>query len=172
MKRTLGALILLCLMVPIATQAQGTAQIKPGDRVRVTAPECQLQKQKAALVSVENGILTAISGDETFECPVEALTRLDVLVGERGGRKLAWIGALVGAVGGAIMSPACEENAGSCLLALPVAGGAVGFLVGSAVGLIIGEEIWEEVGLPPIRPSFDVSAHGRFGFGLSIRWRR
>ncbi len=96
MRRTLGAFLILSAILPLPIQAQATPQIQPGYRIRVTASECDLRKTEGTLVSLEKGLFTATVGRSKIECPVEALTRLEVSVGERKPWKATLIGLGIG----------------------------------------------------------------------------
>jgi hypothetical protein len=155
------------------TKAQETPQVKPGDRVRVTAPECQLKRQKGTLISLDQNLFSATVGNEDIECPVEALTEVQVSVGKRKWWKASLGGMGVGVgmmfVMGAYSEPG-EFGDKNSLIAVSLA--PIGLVTGTVVGLIRGKDSWEEVNLLPIRPSLQVSAHGRLGFGLTVPLRR
>jgi hypothetical protein len=146
--------------------------------VRLTAPDCQLQKQPATLVSFEDDILSASVGDTEIQCPFGALTKLEVSLGERVWQKDAVkgmkYGALLGlAAGVAIIASADRENesaAGDAALA--VAGlGATGFLVGAGISAIRGREEWLEAPLPLPRPSVFLVGRDRLHLGFTLRVR-
>ena len=173
--RYLMALITLFLALPSLAGAQGPVQIFPGDRIRLTAPDCQLNKQPAAFVSLENNILAATVGEDEIQCPFDALTRLDISLGQRIWHKDAvrWMkyGALAGLAGGVtIMAGSDREDHSSATDAMlvVVAGGAAGFLVGTVINAIRPGEEWLEAPLPSPRPSVFLARQGRLHLGFSI----
>ena len=176
--RCLLALIPFFLVLPSWAGAQGPVQIFEGDRVRVTAPECQLQKQTATFLSVENGILSATVGENEIQCPAGSLTRLEVSLGDREWYKDSVrgmrYGALLGLVAGVtILARADLDDELSSVDALLAAAGlsATGFLVGTGIGALRDPEDWLEAPLPLTRPSVSVAGKGRFRFGFSILLR-
>ena len=176
--RYLPALIPMFLMLPSWAGAQGRVQIFEGDRVRVTAPECQFQKQTATFVSVENDLFSATVGENEIQCPFDDLTRLEVSLGDRKwyedsvrGMKF---GAILGvAAGVAIVATAdLEDDLPVVEALLGVVGmGAAGFLIGTGVGAVRDPEDWLEAPLPQLRPSVSVAKNGRFSFGFSMPLR-
>ncbi|MGD2122258.1 MAG: hypothetical protein PVJ76_10965 [Gemmatimonadota bacterium] len=173
--RHLLALITLILLLPALAAAQGPIQLFPGDRVRLTAPDCQLQKQPAAFVSLENDILTASVGEDQVQCPFEALTRLEISLGDRVWHRDAVrgmkYGALLGLAAGVALlagaDPEEETPAGQAFLAVVGLGG-TGFLVGAGINALRDSEEWLEAPLPIPGPSVLPSTRGRFQVGLSI----
>ena len=175
MKRTLGAFVLLSLMMPIVAQAQETPRVGPGDRVRVTAPECELRKSIGTLVALDDHHLSAMVGTTEIECPVEALINFEVSEGRRHWWKAGFVGAGIVAVTGTLLAAAADSPEGeaagylglSTIILTPV-----GFMMGSLVGLIRGTDSWKEVPLPSAQPFFFVSGEGRLSLGIAIPLRR
>jgi len=177
MRKALGALLLLSSILAPPAQAQDILGISPGDRVRVTAPECDLKNEKGTFISFDADLFSATLDERDIECPVEALTRLEVSVGERKWWKWGLGGFGVGAGAGAatgMVVCAGEDDELCWALSLVLTGitASVGFVSGSVVGLIRGKDKWEEVPLPPVRPYLQGTPDGRFGIGFSIpvRW--
>ncbi|NNM06556.1 MAG: hypothetical protein HKO65_15795 [Gemmatimonadetes bacterium] len=176
--RYLPALITLVLVLPSWAEAQGRVQIFPGDRVRVTAPDCQLEKQPATFVSLQGDLLSATIEETEIQCPVEALTRLEVSLGDREWHKASLRGMKYGAllglvVGGVIVASADLDNDSPAVDAfLAVAGlSATGFLVGTGVGAMREREEWLEAPLPRPRPWALAAGGGRISIGLSVQFR-
>ena len=150
------------------SSAQETFGVKPGDRVRVTAPECQLRKQTATLLSLENDLFFATVGEKEMECPVEALTQLEVWKGEEHWWKWIFVGTGVGAGVGAVfalaMGSQCDfdllDTCGVAPTLFVMAFSTAGLVSGLAVGLTSREKSWREVPLPPIRPVLFLSIRG------------
>lgn len=172
---------LVAFLVQTGTlSAQGTVGVKPGDRVRVTAPECQLRKQTATLLSLEKDLFFATVGEKEMECPVEALIQLEVWKGEEHWWKWVFIGTGVGAGVGAAyalaMGSQCDfdllDTCGVAPTLFVLAFSTAGFVSGIAVGLTSREKNWKEVPLPPIRPFLFVSGGSRLNLGFSIPLRR
>lgn len=148
---------------------------RPGDRVRVTAPECELRKQTGVLRSLENYLFSATLGDKDVQCPFEALTRLEVSVGERKWWKTSVIGLGIGLGVGAVgvIAITSDPKPGTDMYGLAaalwaVASTSAGLLVGTGIGIIRGRDHWEEVPLPLVLPYFGPSLDGRLNFGFSI----
>lgn len=179
MSRILGPLAMLLIIFPAIAKGQGGPIPGPGDRIRVTAPDCQLRQQKGVLTSVDRDLFIGTIRGEEIQCPSEALTRLDVSVGERRWWKGSLIGLGVGlGVGGigviAITSdPAPGDDMYGLAAALwAIATTSTGLVLGTVVGLIRGSDTWREVPLPLFQPSLFVSRGNRLGFGFSIPLKR
>jgi len=178
MRYVLG-LITLSLVLPNWAGAQERIQIFGGDRVRLTAPDCQLRKQAATFVSLENDLLSATVGGREIRCPFEALTRLEVSLGEREwykdsvrGMKYGFLlGLVVGVV--TLSNAELDEDFTAVDAILAVAGlSATGFLVGTGIGAMRDPEDWLEAPLPGLRPSLLLPGVGRIHLGLPIPLRR
>ena len=182
MIRGASAVLLFTLISPPLTQAQERVRVSPGDRVRVTALGCQLRKQTATLLSLDNDLFSATVGEKEMACPVEALTQLEVWKGEEHWWKWVLVGAGVGAgvgMGAVLLSDPCETELsifiGECVparSAVVAITTSVGILAGLAVGLTAREKSWKEVPLPLFQPSLFVSGGGRLNLGISIPLRR
>ena len=178
-----GAVVSLALALAVApldaVMAQDALTVQVGTRVRVTAPELDLERY--------DGILDAVRGDTltvgTVHVPLTSVTRLDVHRGRAGNwRKSAKIGALVGlpaglALGVVVLKSFLRFGDGSecdgdpCWLLVPsgaVAGGLAGALVGGAVGALT--DRWEEVPLERLSVSLTPRRDGGFALGFSVRF--
>jgi len=142
----------------------------------VTALECQLQEQTAILISLESQVLSATVDNEDVECPIGALTRLEVSQGERKWWKASLLGLGVGTVVGVVLgSTVYESNEGSAAAeaaAIAALSAGVGFLAGTIIGVIRGKDNWKEVLLPSVQPSALLSTGNRLNIGFSIPLRR
>ena len=88
----------------------------------------------------------------------------------------------MGTGAGAVIGWVAGESAGECGTATgpkdscagetALVGGVLGIAAGSIIGLILGEDRWEEVALPPGRPTIHLTVDGRLGLGLSILLRK
>jgi len=151
--------------------AQEASALRPGDRVRVAAAECDLRKDEAIFRSLGDDLLAISVGDLDVQCPVGALDRLEVSEGKRTWWKAGLVGAGIVVVTGAVTASAVATPEGdNSLLALVWTGvlTPIGFLAGA---LARGER-WREI--PLSRPEFSMHLNplGRVGFSLSMPFRR
>ena len=163
----LPAVLAVGLLVPLASLE---GQLQSGQRVRVTAPDCGLDRQPATFQAFDND--TLVLGP--MKCPLASVTHLDV---HRGRKSAALLGAGIGfGVGTALVialqstPSACSPepcDAGDWATAIYYVGG-FGAGLGILVGLVFRSDRWEEVSLD--RVSFAPQRDGRFGFGLSLRF--
>lgn len=170
--------LLLSSISPLPAKAQ---EVIPGARVRVTASECDLLRKIGTLVSLEKGLFTAKVGRSEIECSVNALTELEVSVGEREPRKATLvglgIGIVIGAMGAAEIMPDEDQgleaiNALGPTIMWVMASISVGVVTGHWIGRKRGTDRWEKVPLPPVLPSPYLTPDGGVGIGVSIPLRR
>jgi len=178
MRRTLCALLVLLAVIPLPLKAQAKPQVQPGDRVRVTAPRCGLEKTAGRLLSIDGERFSATLGGEDIDCPIQALTRLEVSLGERKPWKPTLVGVAIGvgigAIGVAAILPSGEEtwdDLGPAAM-WAMASITVGAVAGNVIGRKWGTDHWEEVLLPLVQPSVLFLRDGRLGFGFSVPIRR
>ena len=148
MKSLVLSLAILTFVPFQVVGAQETPLAGPGSRIRVTAPECQLRKQTAILISLESEIFSATVDDEDVECPVGALTRLEVSQGERKWWKASLlglgVGAGVGLVAGVVAAGSSDDEMavfGGLIIAGFSTG--VGFVIGTVIGVIRKGDDWK-----------------------------
>lgn len=175
------ALLVVVLLTPVPSAGQEFVQVFVGDRVRVTAPECQLEEQTGTLdsFSIEDDLLTVSSEDREIQCPVTALTRFEVSLGERewwtDSLKGLRYGALAGlAAGVAIFAgDKPEEDAPTAEAFLAVAGlSGAGFLMGTLIGAVRDPEDWAEVtAFGAVQPWVIPSSRDGLQVGFSVRLR-
>ena len=159
------------LLIPLAGLE---AQLQPGQRVRITAPQLGISKHSGTLVAVDGDTLTV----DNLQVALTNLTRLDVYMGWQGHAGTgAVVGGLVVGVPSAILTAALCASLGDVSCQAPdgaaiglLVGGAAGALVGAGVGLLIKSDRWEEVPLDRLRVSFAPQRDGRFGLGLLVRF--
>ena len=158
--------VLVCIFggAPTEIAAQEPFSFQPGERVRVTAPDCGLRGVGTGFRALRGDTLVL----DTTECPLASVTRLDVSRGRKSHARLgAGIGVLAGALVGVV---ACR---GGCVIgdegdfsdfSVPFAFaiGLIGGIAGGITGWLIKTERWEEVpierfrvGLTPQRPVGD-----------------
>jgi len=176
MKKALSILLLLSSISAPSAKAQ---EVIPGDRIRVTASECDLRKTIGTLISVEEGVFSATVGDSKIECPVGALTRLEVSVGERKPWKATLvglgIGIVVGTIGVATILPEGEgfweslefSNALGSATLWAMASITVGTVTGNEIGRKRGTDHWKEVHLS-VQPFVFLSTGNGLTIGFSI----
>ena len=134
-------------------------RVKPGDRVRVWAPEFGVQKWVGTLRALRGDTLTV----DKMRFAFASVTRLEV---RRGGKSHALagaaiggvIGAVSGAVGGAASCADSFVDPGGCALLGGLVFGAGGALLGAVVGALAKTDRWQEVPLAFLRVSF--APHG------------
>ncbi len=156
--------------------AQELPPVKPGDRVRVTAPDLGIRKQ-AATFEAWRGDTLVIVADSSMNFPLAFVTRLEVGRNRRYAGRGAAIGLAFGGFGGGVLSgvscandPFLEENAGGCAVVGAVVFGAVGALIGALIGAASTGTRWEEVPLDRLRLQVAPQRDGRLGFGASVKF--
>lgn len=174
------AILAVLVLAPLTDALAQELPLRPGRRVRVTAPTIGIKKQAATFDALRGDMLVVVA-DSTMDFPLASVTRLDVYAGRQGhARRGAGIGFLAGvSVGGVIGYFYCTAGTGDCLdsssdqgaelqLIGPLAIGAVaGTLLGAAVGALIKTDKWEQVPLDRLRVSV-VPTRSGFGIGASF----
>ena len=165
--------VLLAYSSPVAASAQVTSVVAPGDRIRVTAPECLWVKQEATFVSFGENRFSAVVDDKDVSCPASALAALEVAQGERRWWKASLAGMGIGGVAVTLVGAGMEPDyASAAPLAGVILGMPAGFLVGTVVGWARGSVDWQNVPLPTAKTHLMVSTNRTLGFGFSISLRR
>jgi len=171
-------LVAILAFVPLASvTAQDPPPVTVGTRVRVTAPDLDVDKYDGTVAALRGDTLTV----GTVQVPLASVTRLDVHQGRKGNvGKGTIIGTLVGLPTGFALGvfyqQACSHASDigeTCLPLIPigvVAVGLAGALVGGTIGSLIKTDRWEEVPLDRLRVSLGPQRDGRFGFGASVRF--
>ncbi len=190
--RHVTMLVAILAFVPLAS-ATAQVPIRPGARVRVTRPPiCRAnticvgrapRQRVGTFLAWRSDTIVVQSNGDTLSVPVDLVTRLDVVRGQKSNTiEGAIIGLLVGGVAGAAMVYAsdqeCESPRGeffSCTVDISPLGGALSVgLTGGVVGALIGLEIqtdrWQEVQLHRLRVNLAPQRDGRFGLGASVRF--
>ena len=187
-------LIAILAFVPLAS---ATAQLRPGERVRVTHPpicppyticvghSSGLRESVGTFLAWKADSLVMESMGDTLAVPQDFVTKLEVSTG-RGYSKAQmragmiggfFVGSAIGIAIAAVIAPregcsgvGLKRTRGNCLFY----GWTLGFLGGSLVGGVIGAgipgDLWEEVSLDRLRVSFGPQRDGRFALGLSVRF--
>ncbi len=180
-------LVAILVFVPLAS---ATAQVRPGERVRVTRlPICPPPyicvggpglQSAGTFVAWKADALIMESNGNVLALPLDSVTKLEVSWGRKTNTgKGAGIGFLLGGLVGAIIGYASYEEC-SCLgggvgpETLALVGAVIGGFGGLATGVLIGSAIetdrWQEVPLDRLRVSLGPQRDGRFGFGASVRF--
>ena len=164
-----------CLCLGVSSQttrlyAEQSESLKPGMRLRVTAPSQAPKRLVGILTSVDPSVLIIQTSKEPITLRREAIRTLEF--SERGGRKKkgALIGAGVGVVAALIISATTKEGD---LLTPAESGLAAAILfvpVGAGLGALVAPgERWVPVPAAAAAPAD--STYGRGGFRLALRIR-
>jgi hypothetical protein len=163
--------VVLSLFTAGGLYSQQAFPIPHGERIRVTAPQCGVQRLVTTFEAYGSGALMLPSRS----CPLEAVTRLEVrsrqqrqtLSGLRNGL-LGGIG--IGIVGGLVYCTVeqCGEYAGCFATVTTVFGAGAGLVVGGIVGSLIKTDRWEDVPLDWVQVSFGPQDNRGVGFGLTV----
>jgi len=169
-------LIALLLLAPIAAAwGQQPPPIKPGARVRVTAPNAGIKGYIGTLLALPTDTLVV----DSLRLAVAGITRLDF---SRGSRSKAGRGALIGggvgivtgAIAGFLSRGLCYGAQGGCPAATTAVGAGSLGLVGAGIGTLIGgsseSERWEEVPLAQLPVSIVPLRDHRISFTLSLQF--
>ena len=175
-------LVAILAFVPVAG---ATAQLRPGERVRVTGHFCpplysncaggRPEHRVGTFVAWKSDTLVVQSNGDTLQVALMNVTRLDVYMGRKA---QAGAGAVVGGLAVvvllAIAAATCDAGlgcptGGEAAKALLI-GGAAGAFVGASIGAATNTDRWEEVPLDQLRVSFGPQPDGRIALGLSVRF--
>jgi hypothetical protein len=181
MRNIILAITVFTLVSAAPAVAQGALWLRPGAKVRVTAPTLGLSEQVGSVQELKGDTLVLqvdamrrghLQAD-TLHVTVPAITKLDVGTGRRGHLlEGAGIGFLLGAVIGLASGddPPAEGFLSSSYSAGEKAG-ALGVVIGS-VGAIIGathkSDKWAEVPIDQLRPRLIARDGGQVGVGVSL----
>ncbi len=174
--RAMIVVVILAVSGPTLA-AQDVPLPRPGDRVRVTAPDRSVQQVEGRLLRLQADTLAvwpATEGSPLLVIPLSSLTSLQVRrhrfwgAGE-GAKYGALVGGGLGVVfaAAACMSKDCGVYTVPLYLAFGFWFGANGALVGAVIGAI-GGRAWEEVALDPLRVSLRPELDGRFALAFSV----
>ena len=175
-------LVVILAFVPVAG---ATAQLRPGERVRVTGHFCpplysncrggRPEHRVGTFVAWKSDTLVVQSNGDTLQVALMNVTRLDVYMGRKAQAGAgAVVGGLVVVVPLAIAAATCGAsfgcpNGGEAAKVLLIWGTA-GAFVGALIGAATNTDRWEEVPLDQLRVSLGPQRDGRFGFGASVRF--
>ena len=163
---------LVAVLLPVAVsglQSQQAMPIQSGQRVRITAPECGIQRWVTAFEEFDSGTLVMPTGS----CPLDSVTRFEVSRGQKrrtlsGLRNGFLSGMGIGIVTGSVLCAAegCGEWAGCVVTMTSAIGAGAGLIIGGVAGSLIKTDRWEAVPLDRFRVSF---APQRDGLALGVR---
>ena len=156
LRAALGASIILLLGGCAGARTSEPGPLKPGDRVRLTAPPVVPREVKGEVRELSpEELLLSVRPSEDLVIPVDALGSLAI---QRGTRRRVKEGALIGLGAGSVAFLAilaaeggCGSSDAMCQTGMGLAVGMLaggGALVGTLVGLLIETEIWEDQTLP------------------------
>jgi hypothetical protein len=175
----LCVLVLISLTVaPLVTIAsQELPPVKPGDRVRATAPTLSLSPFVGTVVAFQADSLMVQRDTGTWRVSLASLTRLDVSQGRRSHAGLgAGIGLLVGAGVGAAIGSGCHavvvpvSSEGGCIAVGAAVFGGAGALIGAVTGALARTERWAEVPRDRLRVSLTSDRAGALRLGATLRF--
>ncbi len=187
---------MLVAILAFTPLVSATAQLRPGEQVRVThQPICPAaticvgpsprQRSVGTFLAWKADSLVVQSNGDTLSVPVNLVTRLDVSLGRKtntgkGAGTGFLLGAVVGAVIGLVSYEECvPQGAFSCLgpdgpevaaAAGAIIGGLGGLVAGALIGSATETDRWQEVPLDRLRVSLGPQRDGRFGLGASVRF--
>jgi len=158
----------------------GWTLLKPGDRVRITAPGVFDPTGAVTFVAVRADSLVVRRDPNTWSVPIAAITQIEVQRrGKPNTRRGALIGVLVGGVVGAVVGytgyeDECEGfGPGPCgpgVFAVMgvIVGGAAGAVIGALTGALVRPHRWLRVPLEQLDVSVAPQRGGRFALGFSV----
>ena len=177
MRYIILAVTVFTLASPVRAVAQEFLWLKPGAKVRITAPALGMSERVGRL-QVLNGDTLVVQVEArrqgrlqvgVLQVPMPAIAKLDVRTGRRG----HWLeGAGIGFALGLALGAASGEGSSDSHVEIPTplaAGISVGIL-GAIIGQSIKSDKWSEVPLDQLRPRLIAQQDGRVGLGVSLRF--
>jgi hypothetical protein len=179
-------LLAVLILAPLTDALTQGLPLRPGQRVRVTAPACGnrassdrgLDRYEAEFSTLrQDGRLVLTRRNGVVSCPLSEVSQLDVLSPGRPvpgtAIGLGTAGMLLGGLAGALIGSAGAPDCAYCGLGEGIVGGAVGALLGAGVGVAIGLSIrvdreWVPVPLSELRIGLAPPQSGGLGLGASI----
>jgi len=158
---------------------QDVLWLKPGAKVRMTAPALGLNERIGRVQELTGDTLVAQVDAmrqgrlqlEMLHVPMSSITKLDVTTGRRGHwLEGAGIGFLFGVVTGAASGDDPSDQWFAYSAGEKAMMGGLGFgLIGAGVGALIKSDKWSEVPLDQVRPRLVAQQDG-VGVGVSLRF--
>jgi hypothetical protein len=176
--RLVKLVVMSLTVAPLVTiSSQELPPLKPGDRIRATAPTLSPSPLVGTVVAFEANSLMVQRGTGTRRLSLASLTRLEMSQGRRSHAALgAGIGLLVGAGVGAVIGSGCKaiivpvSSEGGCIAVGAAVIGGAGALVGAVTGALVRTERWAEVPLDRLRVSFTSDRGGALKIRASLRF--
>jgi hypothetical protein len=179
-----ATLLFALALAPLADASGQQLPLRPGQRVRVTAPSLSLDAYAARFTALRGDTLVLRRGDRTLRCPLTAVTQLEAFRRRRvtAGRVHAYslggmaLGAMTGAlIGGVLCDDSCSPGEW-CLQMCPWPGVARGAPIGLGTGLLVGvvmglaAPVSDRVLIPvdELRMGLTPLRSGHTGLGLSV----
>ena len=176
--RLVKLVVMSLTVAPLVTiSSQELPPLKPGDRIRATAPTLSPSPLVGTVVAFEANSLMVQRGTGTRRLSLASLTRLEMSQGRRSHAALgAGVGLLVGAGVGAVIGSGCKaiivpvSSEGGCIAVGAAVIGGAGALVGAVTGALVRTERWAEVPLDRLRVSFTSDRGGALKIRASLRF--
>jgi hypothetical protein len=180
MRNIILAIIVFTLFSHARAVAQDLLLLRPGAKVRMTAPTLGLSERIGrvqeltgdTLVMQVNAMRQGRLRIEVLQVPMPAIAKLDVTTGRRG----HWLeGAGIGFLFGAVVGLASGDDSSDQWFAYSAGekalAGGFGFgLIGAGVGALIKSDKWAEVPLDQVRPRLIAGYGGQVVIGVSLRF--
>lgn len=170
MRHALLPLLVLLLGLPARRlDAQSAESLRPGTRVRVTAPTVDSRRLTGPVLSASGDTLRIPLDGNVLPIPLGSVERLEVSDGKD---RLtgALLGTVVGAAGGAaVLTLACigsDDDCGGYTWLAAYGGAFIGAPIGAIGGYIVGRERWRT--LPLSEPGSFRVAPGPRGVALAV----
>jgi hypothetical protein len=169
---------LLFLSLPSASlRAQEIPQLKPGVRVRVTAPTVAANRIVGTVMSVDaDQVILKGKADRISIVPLAAMTRLEVSRKKWSGKGAlagAGMGLLLGGLAGGIVGRFSETPGDEWYGMRTFVGLVMGSGSGLAFGAVVGalpRERWSAVSMPSIRQGLGPGQSRPFMFSMTVRF--
>jgi hypothetical protein len=166
--RNLAFFLAFLVLAPLTDAIAQEQPLQPGQLVRVTAPDLDMNRHEETFQQVRGDTLVFTS----MRCPLSDVTRLEVYGGRKSHR---WRGAGIGFLAGYavgfglwhVTGAGCYEYSSTSTCAATWGGG-VGAVSGALLGALVGGSVWktdgwEEVPLDRLRVGI---VPEREGFGI------
>jgi len=180
MRNIILAMLAIAFVGPGRAGAQDVLLLKPGAKVRMTAPALGLSKQVGRVQELNGDTLVVLVDVlhksslrlEMTDVPLSSISKLEVITGRRG----HWLeGAGIGVLLGVVVGAASGDDPSDQWFAYSAgqkAGmyGVVFGLAGAGIGALIKSDKWAEVPLEQLRPRLIAAENGRVGVGVVLRF--
>lgn len=172
------AIIASVLVSPTRAVAQDALWLRPGSKVRMTAPALDLSDRVGrvhelngdTLVVLVDALHTSRLRLDVVDVPLSSISKLEVVTGRRGHwLEGAGIGFLLGVVTGAASGDDPSNAYFGYSAGEKAAIGGLSFgLIGAGIGALIKSDKWAEVPLDRVRPKLIVGDRGQVGIRFAL----